>query len=87
MDKGEDLDYTPSTPRKLFHDADYVKRTWLEHKIHHLYPDPGGYNDQDAHLMLDWHTLNVYYTRVMHNDFSAPMIPMADTPWQDLMQD
>jgi hypothetical protein len=85
IDKGEELEYTSTTPRTFFYDVDYVIRTWLEHKIHHLYPDPGGYNDQDAYLMLDWHTMNVYYTRVMNDDFSTLKIPMADTPWEDLM--
>lgn len=36
----------------------YVIDTWLEHKNHHTYPEPGGYNDQDAQLMEDWKTLN-----------------------------
>ena len=42
----------------LTYPLDYVIETWLEHKLHHTYPAPGGYDDQDALLMQDWSTVN-----------------------------
>lgn len=87
MDKGEQLEYTSSTPAKLFYDIDYVAQTWLEHKLHHLYPEAGGYNDQCPYLMKDWHTFNLYYSRVAHGDLNAPPLPTNPRPWDSLMGD
>ena len=30
----------------------------MEHKLHHTYPAPGGYDDQDDLLMKDWAVIN-----------------------------
>lgn len=63
-EKGEENGHVPSVPPPLHHDLDYVIETWLQHRTHHTYPEPGGYNDQDALLMEDWKTLNLWYIRV-----------------------
>lgn len=86
MDKGEEIEYESIDPSKFFHEIDYVIRTWMEHRIHHTYPELGGYNDQDDHLMRDWHTMNIYYNRVAHNDLSAPLMPTNAGSWEDLME-
>lgn len=83
-DKGEEIGYTARPAPHLYHEREYVIRTWLEHKLHHNYPESGSYNDQDAYLMLDWHTMNLYYTRVSHGDFHALFIPTDAAPWEDL---
>lgn len=65
QDKGESLpDAILPEPPPLHHDLDYVFATWLQHKLHHTYPRAGGYDDQDEYLMQDWHTLNLFYSRV-----------------------
>lgn len=86
-DKGEDNDEIPNEPPFIFEDVDYVIRTWLEHRIHHTYPELGGYNDQDEWLMRDWHVMNVYYSRVAAGVFSAMPLPKQAQDWQTLMKD
>jgi hypothetical protein len=85
FEKGEDDGEIPPPPSKLFHERDYVMRTWLEHKIHHTYPDRGGYNDQDEYLMRDWHTMNVYYMRVHAGEFAAVLLPDDTVDWDTLL--
>lgn len=70
-EEGRDSDTALPEPDILKHEADYVIRTWMEHKIHHTYPQPGGYDDQDEYLMRDWHTMNLYYSRVRAGIFTA----------------
>lgn len=87
-DKGETDDDVPNTPPRLWHDADYVIRTWMEHRTHHTYPEPGGYNDQDEWLMLDWHVMNVYYSRVHAGVFGGVALNVINaTNWQSIMKD
>jgi hypothetical protein len=62
-EKGEH-EKLPPVPPPLNHDVDYVIETWLQHRTHHTYPEPGGYNDQDDLLMLDWKMMNLWYVRV-----------------------
>lgn len=76
MEKMEESDYVPDVPPKLHHDADYVIRTWYDHKLHHTYPETGAYNDQDAFLMLDWHAMNMYYGRVWKGEFVGSNMPL-----------
>lgn len=73
-EKSEEEDDSELMPEldALHHDEDYVVRTWIEHKLHHTYPEPGGYNDQDPYLMEDWHTLNLCYVRVHAGQLTVP---------------
>lgn len=87
IEKGEEIEYEELHADDFYHEIDYVIRTWLEHKYHHTYPESGSYNDQDAYLMKDWHTMNVYYSRVSHGDFAAPLMPKQADNWQTLMKD
>lgn len=43
----------------LHYPAQYVIRTWYEHRKNGLYPKGGGYDDQDAQLMDDWHMMDM----------------------------
>lgn len=72
QDRGEKPpdDVLPEPP-PVHHDLDYVMATWLQHRIHHTYPRAGGYDDQDELLMMDWHTLNLYYSRVEAGQFTT----------------
>lgn len=36
-------------------------RTWLDHKRHGIYPEPGGLNAQDAALIDDWSGIAARY--------------------------
>lgn len=85
FEKGEGGGEVPDPPSKLFHERDYVMRTWLEHKLHHTYPDLGGYNDQDEYLMRDWHTMNLYYARVYAGEFVAELVPDDVDHWQSIL--
>lgn len=88
IDKMEETEREiPPLPPELFHDADYAIRTWLEHRLHHTYPDIGGYNDQCAYLMRDWHSLNIYYLRVYRGEFGAQNIPDDAVPLASVMRD
>ena len=82
MEEGEVV--IPPEPPPFKHGVDYVIRTWLEHKIHHTYPEPGGYNDQDEDLMDDWHTVNMYYSRLWHGVSVVMVMPEHGTPIEDL---
>lgn len=86
-EKGEDNDSVPNEQPAFYHDIDYVIRTWLEHRVHHTYPDPGGYNDQDERLMDDWHTMTMYYIRIEKGVFSAPPKMEGAQQWGDLLRD
>lgn len=79
MEKAEESEVVPDPPSNLHYDVDYVIRTWFEHKLHHTYPEAGGYNDQDEYLMQDWHVMNVYYARVWKGEFVASYMPMPTT--------
>lgn len=68
----DENDLLPELPPLETEDEQYVIRTWIEHRLHHTYPEPGGYNDQDPYLMEDWHTLNLCYARVCAGQFMVP---------------
>lgn len=72
QDRGDELppELLPE-PSPLKHDVDDVISTWLQHKLHHVYPHAGGYFDQDEDLMRDWHTLNLYYSRVANGQLTT----------------
>lgn len=79
-EKGEPDDAVPPRPDDLENDADYVMETWLQHRIHHTYPEPGGYNDQDETLMRDWKTMNLWHLRVsagytLYDDIDLMPVP------------
>lgn len=86
MEKGEESKDIPDEPPPFRHEIDYVIRTWLEHKLHHTYPDIGGYNDQDSDLMDDWHIMNVYYARVSMDVFSESTVSDSGVPLRDIMR-
>lgn len=77
---------TPDVLSGFVHDIDYVVKTWLEHRIHHAYPRYGGYDDQDADLMDDWHILTLYYIRVGQGVTSALAMDDDGVPIEDLLQ-
>jgi len=86
IEKNEHIPYEPIDASQFYHDIDYVIRTWLEHKMHHTYPETGSYNDQDAWLIKDWHTMNVYFSRVWNGDFTVAMPSVKSESWQDFKQ-
>jgi hypothetical protein len=86
-DKNEELKDIPGEQPRFYHEVDYVMRTWLEHRLHHLYPEAGGYNDQDEYLMRDWHTLSMYYIRVYHGEFTAFVMPILGVSIDTLTRD
>lgn len=69
-ERGEKAHELPDEPLRLHYPADYVIATWLEHRLHGTLPRAGGYDDQCALLMLDWHALNLRYAAVA----SAPAL-------------
>lgn len=74
-------------PPPLHHDVDYVIATWLQHKIHHTYPRAGGYDDQDELLMQDWHTMNLFYSRVESGQlttFDMSQFRTSGRSWADM---
>lgn len=84
-DEDDENELLPDLPA-LNHDAEYVIRTWIEHKLHHTYPEPGGYNDQDEYLMEDWHTMNLCYLRVSSGQLMIPEFFRTNTDvpnWRD----
>lgn len=84
-EKGEDSGDIPDEQPPVAHDIDYVIRTWMEHHIHHTYPRAGGYDDQDADLMDDWHILSMYYVRVERGIFTVMSMPTNGADWQTMM--
>lgn len=85
IDGDEDEDDSDNPP--FHHPLDYVMETWTEHKLHHTYPESGGYNDQDALLMKDWHTVNMYQLRVEKGIYTPLGVPDNAPSWHDLMGD
>lgn len=49
----------PEIEIALHYPLDYVTRTWYEHRNRGTYPRAGGYDDQDAQLMDDWHVFDM----------------------------
>lgn len=86
-EKGEDKSDVPQEQSHFYHDVGYVIRTWLEHRLHHTYPEMGGYNDQDEYLMRDWHTLSLYYVRAEAGVFTAVQMPTNAPHYSALMGD
>lgn len=88
IDKLEDKEReVPPTPGALYYEAEYVIRTWLEHRLHHTYPESGGYNDQCEFLMRDWHAMNVYYSRVYAGHHGESLVPDNAVPLKSIMRD
>lgn len=83
----ENNDEPPDEQPPFFHEADYVIRTWLEHRMHHTYPDDGGYNSQCSWLMRDWHILSMYYLRAEKGVYSHISMPTGGAEWQTQMGD
>lgn len=88
QDKGQELPDEPlPEPPPLNHDINYVIATWLQHKIHHTYPRAGGYDDQDELLMEDWHTMNLFYSRVESGQlasFDMSQFRTSSRSWSDM---
>lgn len=84
MEKGEDEDNdVPDEPPPFQNEVGYVIQTWLEHKLHHTYPEQGGYNDQNLSLVDDWHIMNMYYVRILKGVSSALVMPEHGPSWLD----
>jgi hypothetical protein len=84
-EKGEESDEIPDEQPPFNHDAHYVIHTWLERRLHGIYPEPGGLLDQDAELMADWDALSLWYIRCEKGVYSAPPISENAPSWQGLM--
>lgn len=84
-EKGEDDPTIPDEPTYLKSDVHYAIKTWFEHRLYHTYPSAGGYNDQDADLMDDWHVLNMYHIRVDKGVFSIMQMPENAPDINDLI--
>lgn len=64
MEQGKDIDNpTDDVNRGLYYPLDYAIDTWRNFRDHGVYPEPGGYNDQDYDLMQDWKFINERYNR------------------------
>lgn len=58
-------DDEPITPRpfRLNYPYPYVVRTWLDYRKFGIYPEAGGYNNQDPMLVIhDWGLMNERYS-------------------------
>lgn len=63
MEQGKELDEPiDDIDAGLHYPIDYALTTWRHFRDHGVYPEPGGYNDQDAALMADWSFLNTRYS-------------------------
>lgn len=82
---GKTSDDVPNAPPPFHYPVWYVIDTWLERRLHRIYPNEGGYNNQDAFLMDDWRTLNLYYLRVKAGVVSILHMPHAAHDWSSLM--
>lgn len=74
-EKHEETQDIPDNLPPLKCDVHYAIKTWLQHRLHHTYPRAGGYDDQDADLMDDWHTLSLYFIRVEKGVFTQIQMP------------
>lgn len=70
-EKGEESSEIPEDLPPLKCDVHYALNTWFHHRMHHVYPESGGYNSQDESLMQDWTTISLYYIRVDKGVFSS----------------
>lgn len=86
LEKGEDTDDVPEDQPPIKHDVHYAIKTWFNHRSHHTYPRAGGYDDQDADLMDDWHTLSLYYVRVEKGVTTGVQMP-DDAPHINTLTD
>lgn len=86
-ESGKELYDIPDEQPPLYYPLDLVLNTWLEHKMHHVLPESGGYMNQCPYLMRDWRTATMYHIRIEKGVFSAPLIPPAAPSWQNLMGD
>lgn len=75
LGKNDDEDDELEDEVHLHYPLDYALETWQEHRLHHTYPAPGGYDDQDAFLMKDWHVINlrVSYFYGLYKDKKEPL--------------
>lgn len=86
VEKNEQIDVNLSDPPKLHYEVNYVIRTWLDHRKHGTYPRAGGYDDQCPFLMEDWHTMNLYHTRVEHGIVTIVRVPTTGATWDTLLE-
>ena len=62
----------------------YAQATWYEHREHGKYPAPGGFNDQDARLVIDdWGVINMRFNHMEDEDREPDVNPHAP-PIDDL---
>lgn len=60
--------------------------TWYEHRQHGTYPAPGGFNDQDAALVIDdWGLINKQFN-TLEDDDRAPDVNPDAPPIDDLFE-
>lgn len=52
----------------LYYPLWYAFDTWVEHDDHGLYPQDGGYDDQNWQLMQDWKTLDRRFGKAMREE-------------------
>lgn len=86
-DKGETIEDELGEPYKLAHEVTYVMHTWLDHRKHGGYPEAGGYNNQCPFLMADWHTMNLYHSRVEKGIFSEIAMPTSGLAWGEFLSE
>lgn len=87
VEKGESFKEELDEPPPLHHEVNYAIRTWLDHRAHGSYPNPGGYNKQDPLLMADFHTLTLYHIRVENGVVSHVQMPAKGQDSETLMMD
>lgn len=76
----EDTDFGLNYP------VSYALETWHNWRNHGVYPEAGGYNDQDEALIADWSVLNRRYAWARQTGEARPRLPNDDTgDWKDIL--
>lgn len=86
-EKGEAVSEVPDAPPPFHHDIDHVIHTWLERRLHRIYPEEGGLLNQDAELMSDWSSLDILYVRTEKGATSSFSVPDNAQNWQSTLGD
>lgn len=85
----DDHEDSPDTKVYLNYPLKYVAQTWMEHRQRGTYPETGAYNDQDAALMDDWHSLDMKFIgiegRLKREQRETPDYPDQAKDWMSLL--
>jgi hypothetical protein len=85
-EKGEEIDVNLSDPPQLHYEVNYIIKAWMNYRKHGRYPRAGSLDDQCPFLIEDFHTMNLYHTRVEHGITSTVKIPTSNEGWESLLE-